>query len=168
MNEPKLDIKYSEITTRMKSRFVKAGLLQSSKFSDYLAEIDEKFNAYREVFKEFLTRDWERLFPGVAYSEQRLEERLESYLDEKRTKAVADIKWQIEREKALKIFMGYVFGLQQLKLLLALGVSVLLIPLFIFMIAYPSDITLLIGIVGIIALPIVNLYIARMYHKSVN
>jgi len=110
----------------------------------------------RSVVQEQLQRNWERLFPGVEYSEGLMLQKLDEALSSWKLEAFAKFEQLAQRDANVRLVKNivtgrsYFFRRWDVRLLFSSAASIVTFPFWIFQILAPSDWQLSLGSWGLI------------------
>lgn len=151
MKPPEFKVVYEDMIFDMKQALIKDGKMMPLKLEVYIRQIEAEAEAYENIYKDFLSREWNDLFPGIPFSESLLEQKLKSAVEEKKTRAIKNFKKFLKREENLRIFSGRVFKKSVFILISCFLISLVTIPFFLNLAFLPDDLNLAIGATGIVA-----------------
>lgn len=100
--------KYSELIDHIKNKIPshssKIGVIQFE-LDNYIQEIDEWAEDYREIYNDFLKNDLAEEF-NTPISESFLKQEVDSYIKKKKQDTITDFKKQLEFETNMEIIKG--------------------------------------------------------------
>ena len=168
VEEPRMVISYPELVQGMQKRFVEQGKMKPVAIQTFLTEADLQIEGYREIYGEFLRKDWTTLFPNIPFSETEFNNALDDALTLKRQEAEKEFRSLIATEKKWLVVQNFVFRKPTAVFLGSSTMSTISIPFLLWLALQPSNISLLIGGVGLIfnIIVIIFFFIKMMTQKK--
>ncbi len=150
-----LDLDYRPFVREMQESLQRQGLMQPVNLTRFVEKLDFQIDVHREVYINELRQNWDREFPGLAFSEELLEQEADKLLAKARSHALIRFQQavvaEVKKEKKYKILHGWIFRKWDLWFITAILVSFFLtMPFFLHMFFAPSDLKLAGGGIGIV------------------
>src|SRR4030042_4760745 len=150
IQEPILNIKYSQLVQELQNEFMRQGKIQPLKLHNFLLKADDEIQAYKEVYVNYLKTEWQELFPGVSFSEGQFDQILANKLAEKKIEALEKFKASIRKEEIYRVSLYWIFRKWEARFFVSLACSFITIPIFLSLFFAPNDCALMAGGVGVV------------------
>lgn len=151
--EISLNVDYRSFVSDIQRSLEGKGLMQPVSLTRFERLINREVEVHREVYLEELRKNWNTEFPGVAFSEQLLQEEVGKELVRARNKAVESFRSAVaieaEKQRKYKIVFGWMFRKWDVWLVVGLILSIsIAIPVWVKLFFTQSDLGFYSGGIG--------------------
>lgn len=141
------DFDYTGLIKKIKSDIEKNGGVTNLELQRYLCEIDRWADAYRITYKKTLKSDWEFYFGTEEYSEDKVNEKVNTHIDSEKQKAINNFLKQLKTKEKIEVVQGMLVKKGIISYGIGIIISLIITVIGIISFSSKSDMFMYIGLI---------------------
>ncbi|MFC1644936.1 hypothetical protein ACFL08_02845 [Patescibacteria group bacterium] len=141
----------NDVVKEMQGAFMSQGLMKPVKLQRFIEHSNLLVEGYRKSYSSLIRQEWEHHFPGIAFSEEKLQVEVNKALERKKAEAIKEFKQEVRKKEEYRIIADKVILRKwDYYLILSAIAFILVFPFSLEQFFAPSDWQMGIGFAGML------------------